>query len=1073
MSIRSSLLFGISLLAAQALASPASAASRATDAKLSPADVNAESLRRAIEHLSQSYGDLYPRGKEFLNRLSELETSPSREALEALRREALLANPLLDFDKLLMVRRAVGGGTRDARGKVIGAKPLGLPQNWQGNCALPNRGFDNEIAVLSPVRPGGKVTTLYKPEKPAFVGDVDLHFDGRKMLFSSIGAGGRWQIFEIGVDGEGLRQVTRGDQPDVDNYDACYLPSEKIVFGSTACMQGVPCVGGGNQVANLYLMDPDGSHVRQLCFDQDHNWCPTVMNDGRVMFSRWEYSDTPHYFTRLLFHMNPDGSAQTAAYGSNSYWPNSIFYARPVPDHPTRVIAVISGHHGVPRMGELVLFDTARGQFEADGAVQRIPGYGKKVKSVIVDGLANGSWPKFLHPYPLSSEYFLVSAMPSGQSSWGIYLIDVFDNMLLLAEEPGVALLEPIPLRKTPRPPVIPDKIQPEKQDAVVYLNDVYRGPGLTGVPRGTIKSLRVFAFHYGYQHLASHTYVGIDGPWDIHRIVGTVPVERDGSALFKVPADTPIAVQPLDAEGRALQIMRSWYTAMPGETISCVGCHERQTDLPRVIATQAAARKPSELRPWFGPARGFSFKRDVQPVVDHYCVECHNGRPQPDGTVAAPDLSPGKVGSFTRAYTALHPYVRRPGPESDYHLMPTAEYCANTSEFIQMLKKGHHGVTLDPEAWERLYTWIDLNVPDHGTWGEFRTVPGKQHERRCELRKLYTGADDDPEAVPDLPTPAFANSPKPAQDATRGERAAIPQLAGWPLSADEAKKRQAAAGIAVERTITLGEIKLPMVLIPAGEFVMGSNSGDADEGPAHVVKIEKPFWIGKCEITNEQYRLFDPSHDSRYISVFGKDQSSRGIPVNGPQQPVVRVPWTAAAAFCRWLAQETGERFSLPTEAQWEYACRAGTATPMNYGAVDADYSKLANLADETLNLRANWHVKDKFARDGANVSADVGRYAPNAWGLCDVHGNAAEWTASIYKPYPYRAGDGREPSAEQITALADKPGEEWPSMVVRGGSWYDRAKRATSSFRLAYPAWQGVYNVGFRVVVPVDGPR
>ena len=149
------------------------------------------------------------------------------------------------------------------------------------------------------------------------------------MLFSSIGTHGRWQIFEVRSDGTGLRQVTPGDEPDVDNYDPCYLPDGRIMFCSTRCFHGVPCVGGGNTVANLCRMNADGTEIRQLCFDQDHNWCPTVLNNGRVLYARWEYSDSPHYFTRLLFHMNPDGTNQSEYYGSNSMWPNSIFYARP------------------------------------------------------------------------------------------------------------------------------------------------------------------------------------------------------------------------------------------------------------------------------------------------------------------------------------------------------------------------------------------------------------------------------------------------------------------------------------------------------------------------------------------------------------------------------------------------------------------------------------------------------------------------------------------------------------------------------------------------------------------------
>ncbi|MCB1126028.1 MAG: hypothetical protein KDM81_06005, partial [Verrucomicrobiae bacterium] len=417
-------------------------------------------LRRAIVDLMDSFGPEYPNGRDYLARLTRLEQT--RDAiianggadlegvvrmahdLNALRREALLANPLLDFDRLLLIKR---------RGD------LGLPQNWQGNCVM-RGGFDNEIAVLSPVRPGGALTTLYRPADDVFVGDVDLHWDGDRMLFSKPVRTNhsRYEIFEIKADGTGLRQVSRSE-PDVDNYDACYLPDGRIIYDSTACFQGVPCVGGGNQVANLYVMDPDGTGVRRLCFDQDHDWCPSVMNDGRVIFSRWEYSDTPHYFTRIVMTMNPDGTNQRATYGSNSYWPNSTFYPRAIPGHPSQFVGIISGHHGVPRMGELIVFDPSRGQHEADGVVQRIPGHGQRVEPVIRDTLVDDSWPRFLHPFPLSTKYFLTACQLDAQSPWGIYLVDVFDNLVPICVEPGVALLEPVPLRQTERPPVIPDKV--------------------------------------------------------------------------------------------------------------------------------------------------------------------------------------------------------------------------------------------------------------------------------------------------------------------------------------------------------------------------------------------------------------------------------------------------------------------------------------------------------------------------------------------------------------------------------------------------------------------------------------
>ena len=1075
--------------------------------KKTPADdlkqVNVQALRRAIADLGSTFGPRYPKAAAYLEPLDKLEKqkqeietalaahdarAPERVAallkeFRAVQQEALLANPLLDFDRLLLVKRD------------LKSPKLGLPQNWQGNCALPKTGYDNEIAVLSPPRPEGKITTLYKPEGGRFVGDVDLEFDAGKMLFSmSGGSNDRWQIWEIRADGSGLRQVTPGDEPDVDNYDPCYLPDGRIIFGSTRCFHGVPCVGGSNTVANLCIMNADGSATRQICFDQDHNWCPTVLNDGRILYTRWEYTDSPHYFTRLLFHMNPDGTNQMEFYHSNSPWPNSIFYARPIPNHPTKVVAVISGHHGVARMGELILFDPAQGRYNADGAVQRIPGYGVKVEPVIGDQIVNNSWPKFLHPYPLSEKYFLTAMQPDAQSAWGIYLVDVFDNLVPIKELPGYVLFEPLPFRKTTRPPVIPDRVDLASQEAVIKLTDIYAGKGLQGVPRGTVKRLRLFEPHYAYPGMGGHIDIGIDGPWDVHRILGTVPVEEDGSASFTVPANTPITLQPLDASGRAVQIMRSWYTAMPGEVASCVGCHENQNSAPPQKPTLASVRKPSEITPWYGPARGFSFVREVQPVLDKYCVGCHDGSKTADGTprpdfrseqpVAAAPAAPPAAGSktagsktgkakaakqplnFTPSYLALHPYVRRPGPESDYFLQKPMEYYAGTSELMQMLEKGHHNVKLDAEAWDRLTTWVDLNVPDHGTWSEHRKIAKDYHQRRLDMRTKYANRPEDPEQYPTAPPerPKFVRPETVARAA-----ASKPSLPGWPFDAAEAHRRQAEAAnklavgspeMSLELATGPSGVKLDLALIPAGEFLMGTADGCPDEGPQTAVKIQKPFWIGTCEVTNAQFGCFDPGHDSAYISVYNKDQASRGEPVNRPTQPVIRISWQQAMDYCRWLSEKTGRKCSLPTEAQWEYACRAGTDTPMFYGDGRADFGKFANLADQSVNRLCRrdsprWIPCVADVNDGAVVTENVGKYLPNAWGLHDVHGNVAEWTRTAYRPYPYDTGDGRDdPAAEGVKA-------------VRGGSFYDRPQRATSAFRLHYEPWQRVYSVGFRVVV------
>jgi len=286
---------------------------------------------------------------------------------------------------------------------------------------------------------------------------------------------------------------------DVDNYDPCLLPDGDVIFASSAPFTGVPCVAGHDHVVNLYRWHRADGRIRHLTFEQDHDRCPTVLPDGRVLYLRWEYTDLPHFVSRILFTMNPDGTAQRAFYGSNSYWPNALFYARPVPGDPARFFAVVGGHHDHPRMGELVLFDSRGGRVEAEGAVQRIPGRGRPVVPVLRDGLTKDSWPKYLHPWPLGDWHALAAARPSPASEWGLYLADTFDNLVLIKEIPGEAPLEPIPLAPRPRLPMPPSRVGPANRDAIVQLVDVYAGPGLRGVPRGTVKRLRLFTYHFAY----------------------------------------------------------------------------------------------------------------------------------------------------------------------------------------------------------------------------------------------------------------------------------------------------------------------------------------------------------------------------------------------------------------------------------------------------------------------------------------------------------------------------------------------------------------------------------------------
>jgi formylglycine-generating enzyme required for sulfatase activity len=1090
--------------------------------------------RAALDDLSTSFPAKYPR--QHLTRFAgrqkataaalagfqadKLEAWISVEGalaeLEAFQREALLANPLLDFDQLLVLKRVPLGGARRTSWEGFGyGEYLGIPRQSSWNYGtMPNVDrWTNEIAVLSPVKPAGKLATVFKPTTTGLVNDIELHWGADKLLFSMPDTNRNWQVHELSLSPATHaaelppRQLTPSVHRDVHNYDGVYLPSGEIIFLSTAPLQGVPC-NASVIVGTMYKMGANGERIRQLTFEQDHDYTPSVLNDGRVLYLRWDYTDTPHVWNRILMSMNPDGTCQREYTGANSYWPNAMFFARAIPNHPTKIVTIVTGHHE-GRVGELFLFDPAKGRRETDGVVQRIPRKGPPVLPKIEDKLTEHSWPKFLHPWPLSEKYFLVACKPSPDALWGIYLADVCDNLTLVKEEEGVALLEPVPLAKRPTPPVIEDKVRPDAKDALVYIEDIYNGPGLQGVPRGTVKSLRLFAYHFGYQRLAGIDHrVGADGPWETKRVLGTVPVESDGSALFHVPAKTPISLQPLDAEGKAVALMRSWMSAQPGENVSCVGCHDRESGAPPGTNKRIALTQPvREITPWHGPTHGFSFVRDVQPVLDKYCVGCHdgsqkagvaasrqsaappgselnNGGALPSRRHAAPDLRRdqggyvvyrggqldgqfqrsekqallGKYGAvFEPSYVALRQFVRVGGLESDLHLLPPREFAAGTSELIQMLDKGHHNVKLDAEAWDRLVTWIDLNAPCHGTWADTTKIPGDQCQRRLELRKLYGGVEENCEEFPD--TEADYTPPKPVMPEPEAPfKPAAIAVEGWPFDAAKARDLQAATGT-IKRTVDLGGgLTMEFVRIPAGTFVMGDPNGAPDERALSVQRIAKPFWMAKCEVSNEQFAKFDPNHDSRFEhrSSWWFDEEYTGWPLNRPQQPVVRVSWDEATAFCRWLAEKLGEEVTLPSETQWEWACRSGTATPLSYGDLDTDFSAFANLGDANLRKLADegWRpkspdlvAKDSRFNDGALVTAVAGSYAPNAWGLHDMHGNAAEWTRSDY-------GDsGRK--------------------AIRGGSWRDRPQLCRSASRWAYDPWQKIFNVGFRVIIDPETKR
>lgn len=988
------------------------------------------------------------------------------------KRAILMANPFLDGDKIVASRFKLGVHAHKAMAPDLGTQA----NNWSNQESARRVGFDADIVELTDLRGDVEVNTVYKPSTTSSVADLKLHWDGDRVMFTQTMPDKRWNVYEVKLDGTGCKPLVECPEPDLEFYDGTYLPDGRVIANSNIGYQGVPCVSGDDPVGNMVLYDPKSKNMRRLTFDQDANWNPVIMHNGRVMYTRWEYTDLTHYYSRIVMHMNPDGTEQKALFGSGSMFPNSTFDIQPLPGHSSAFVGIISGHHGIARSGRIILFDPTKARKGVEGMIQEIPYRNRPIVPVVKDELVNGVWPQFIKPTPLNDKYFLVAAKLDPKDLWGIYLVDVFDNVTCIQKVEGEGYISPILVRKTTTPPAIPDRVKLNEKEATVFIQDIYEGEGLRGVPRGTIKELRLHAYEYAYIKTQSDfNWHGIQSGWDIKRLLGTVPVEEDGSVIFKIPANTPISIQPVDKDGAAVQWMRSWLTGQPGEVVSCVGCHEDQNQIPipkRVIASKKA---PVALTAAEGGVRSFTFDLEVQPVLDRACIACHNGEGK------AFDLRSGEKDKrgYGPSYLNLHPYVRRQGPEADMPVLQPYEYHANTSELVRMLKKGHHNVQLTDAEWRKLYNWIDYNAPDKGYFNankvkDFPYQGFDQIARRKELTDKYgcgAGVDWQKEIAdyaaylkgkgeikPEMPQPMAPVKEKKVK------------VKGWPFGADQVKAMLAAEKETRKEIELAPGVKMTFVRIPAGQFVMGSYQGESDCRPTSKVKIDKPFWMAEVEVTNAQYNVLCPEHDSRYVDQLWKDHTRPGYEANKPFQPVIRVSYEDAMAYCKKLSEQTGLQVTLPTEAQWEWACRAGSDQAFWYGDLNSDFGKQDNLADASTTKMAvsgidpqpmaktsywykyyNYLPKEENVDDGNMIQADSKSYEANPFGLYSMHGNIAEWTRSDYVPYPY---------SEKVKTPSEYK-------VVRGGSYLERPKFSTAYARKAYYPWQRVFNVGFRVII------
>lgn len=653
-------------------------------------------------------------------------------------REMAMRNPLLNFDKILFVKRA----------------PTMFPHmsdQHYGWWSRPGGG----VCVLEDFKSGApKVRCLTEGMPVGSFQGPDLSFDGKRVLFAAcrfhpgladerdkankarVPESAFYHIHEIGIDGTGHRQITRGKY---DDFDPRHLPSGDIVFVSTRKGTAIQCsqwfsdstrgndhadsyvrCGGDNYrpvpVFTLHAMSPAGEGIRPLSAFENFEWTPSVANDGLILYTRWDYIDrfNGHFFS--LWSANQDGGNPQLVYGNYTVKPQVKFEARAIPGSG-KIVFTAGAHHSISG-GTLCLLDRARGTEGEDPLTRLTP----EVRFPETE--ANDEH-YFSGPWPLSEEFFLVSWADSklpphgrfedGQNpvnASGIYLLDTFGNLELLHRDPGLSSVSPIPVVARPRPPV-----QPAIADwsgggeGRMLVQDVSRG--LEGVSRGTIKRLRLVAVPPKVQPQMNNPVLGVSNEDPGKYVLGTVPVEEDGSAYFRVPAGVPVFFQALDAGGVAVQTMRTLTYVMPGQTLSCVGCHEgRESAPPAGQPPLAAVRPASRITP--GPEGSWPLRFDqlVQPVLDRHCVECH--RPEARGAKASRlDLT------AARAYDSLLGFgdgdLRKQAFERDRSL--ANEGVTATSKLWALLTRGegHESVALDAGSLERLTTWMDTYAHRQG----------------------------------------------------------------------------------------------------------------------------------------------------------------------------------------------------------------------------------------------------------------------------------------------------------------------------------------------------------------------
>ena len=633
-------------------------------------------------------------------------------------------------------------------------------------------------------RPGGGLFVLEQPGVSMRTRDItpasfpsgsfmtpELAYDAKKVLFAYCPVkeapeawvfndqtkGLRYHLYELALPSGAVRALTQGD---TDNFFPVCLPSGDILFSSTMRGGYHRCGRGPCFVYTLARMGENGENPHSISFHETHEWNPCMLNDGRVVYTRWDYVDRNAVLYQQLWSARPDGGNVRIYYGNNTWNPAGLWEARAIPGS-SRVMATASPHHGMSA-GSVVLVDVTKGvdgrepltrltpevRFpESETPLARGPnpaapydfdtptgGYwNSPLKETWTEKTPTDEerrWPGHCYksPWPLSETRFLASYSydtlvgepgPNIPNMFGVYLCDACGNKELLYRDPNISSLWARPLAKREPPPEVSVTIDAKRRDkgtGTFFLSNVMESwPYLpTNAPITHLRIVQVL-LKTTPNIDSPKVAMGLGAPG--RQVLGTVPVEADGSAYFEAPARTPMLFQALDAQGRAVQTMRSLVYLQPGESETCIGCHEhRMKKEPPRAQAQAIRRAPSVIAPAPDGTKPFSYPRLVQPVLDRHCVTCHDGKePKRLTLTGAPE------GAFSKSFNALISRVSYSGwglPNSNYEpLTEPLRFGALASPLAKLLEKGHGKVTLTPVEWTRLYTWMDANGEFYGTF--------------------------------------------------------------------------------------------------------------------------------------------------------------------------------------------------------------------------------------------------------------------------------------------------------------------------------------------------------------------